>query len=255
MLCFSRGFRYHRLDGQNGPFSNLTLFLLAFCLLYILAILIMSQISARDPTSVFFRPALGYQREYSLLRQAQAESYIATIPSEPLLSKYNSEHKSLGMCVGIVTFARKDVRYFRSAVGSFLEGLESSEQERIYLIPMITHTDPTVHPACSDPWLGMVSDEILLCNKSVSGEKMEYLRRLEKEDKGFREKPLFDYSYLLQACMDVGTPYIAILEDDVIAMDGWLHRTCDALRSIETKVSSDKNLAPRKLTLISPFPD
>lgn len=44
-----------------------------------------------------------------------------------------------------------------------------------------------------------------------------------------REKALFDYTYLLKACQAVNASYVAMLEDDVLALDGWYHRTRQAL--------------------------
>jgi hypothetical protein len=52
---------------------------------------------------------------------------------------------------------------------------------------------------------------------------------MELEGELFREKGLFDYTYLLESCYDTGAPYIAIFEDDVIAMDGWYHRTLSSI--------------------------
>jgi hypothetical protein len=45
----------------------------------------------------------------------------------------------------------------------------------------------------------------------------------------FREKALFDYTYLMEPCYDSGAPYMTLFEDDIIALDGWFHRTMNAL--------------------------
>ena len=49
------------------------------------------------------------------------------------------------------------------------------------------------------------------------------------------QKAIFDYSYLLKACSKVNADYIAIIEDDVIALDGWYLRTLNALHIVESK--------------------
>ncbi|KAK4498670.1 hypothetical protein PRZ48_009180 [Zasmidium cellare] len=41
---------------------------------------------------------------------------------------------------------------------------------------------------------------------------------------------LYDYTYLLKACYDTEAPYIATIEDDVVAMDGWYHRTIEGIK-------------------------
>jgi hypothetical protein len=43
---------------------------------------------------------------------------------------------------------------------------------------------------------------------------------MEDEGGEFVTKRLYDYSYLLSTCAEQHTPYIAIFEDDTIAMDG-----------------------------------
>jgi hypothetical protein len=48
---------------------------------------------------------------------------------------------------------------------------------------------------------------------------------------------MFDYAYLLSKCEDTFIPYVAIIEDDTLAMDGWYHRTMDALHEAEQQVA------------------
>lgn len=254
MLWFPRlRYRYRRLV-QHETSSHLRLFLLAFCILYFVALLAAGFRSQRDPTSFFFNPNKGYQRVYSHLRQEQAESFIQHVPKKGSVytpTKFNPEKRSKSMCIGVATVARKDVRYFRAAVGSLLEGLDPHERERLYVILFIAHTDPSIHPAFGEAWLETVADEILLYNKSVTTTQIEYLKKLEENKKSFYDKPLFDYTYLLNACYDTGAPHIILFEDDIIAMDGWFHRTDAALKDIKAILGKDKRTAPRKL----PSPD
>jgi hypothetical protein len=48
---------------------------------------------------------------------------------------------------------------------------------------------------------------------------------MEQEKGLFREKDLYNYTYVLKACEATGAPHIAMFEDDVVAIDGWYHRT------------------------------
>ncbi|KAF3392491.1 hypothetical protein F1880_008792, partial [Penicillium rolfsii] len=73
----------------------------------------------------------------------------------------------------------------------------------------------------------------------------ETIRLLESlEAKTFaREKGLLDYTYLLRACESIDTAYTVMLEDDVIALDGWYNWTKIALSVAEQKTieeSADK---------------
>lgn len=248
MLCFSRlRYRYQRL-GHKESFSALQIFLIGFCLVYIIALLFARAFTQRDPTSYFFNPNKGYQRIYSHLRQEQAEGFIQQVSNkaqDTVPTKFNPEKRSTSLCIGVATVARKDVRYFRAAMGSLLEGLSARERERLYVVLFIAHTDPTVHPAFGEAWLDTVADEVLLYSKSVPPAQIEYLRKLETNKKSFYDKPLFDYTYLLQACYNTSAPYMILFEDDIVAMDGWLHRTKAGLQEIEDKMKKDKRLAQR----------
>ncbi|KAJ5667628.1 hypothetical protein N7507_003492 [Penicillium longicatenatum] len=99
------------------------------------------------------------------IRLEQATAYIDVPPHRP------------GFYLGIATIARNGVRYFKSAVGTILEGL-------IY----------------AEPWLHKVADRVLLCNASEVN--IDYIRELELDKAKIigREKALFNYVYLLKAC-------------------------------------------------------
>jgi hypothetical protein len=56
---------------------------------------------------------------------------------------------------------------------------------------------------------------------------------MEAEGDLLTKKGLFDYSYLLSICAQQSTPYIAIFEDDTLAMDEWYHRTISAISVAE----------------------
>lgn len=76
-----------------------------------------------------------------------------------------------------------------------------------------------------------LADKVLVYDE----ENIGYVKKLEESDKVAAEKGLFDYTYLLKACEATGAPYVMLVEDDVIAMDGWYHRTKQALVDAERK--------------------
>lgn len=187
----------------------------------------------RDPTSLFFDPQRGYAEGYSSVRRQEADTFIASAS----LSTYNktmvSSSPTPKFCVGVISVARDNVRYFRTAVGSLLEGLTIEERQEIYLVLFIAHTDPTKHPAYSESWLTNVADKVL--TYSLSEDQLEHINSLEQDRGSIREKALFDFTYLLKTCSAVGAPHIIMNEDDVIALDGWYHRTKKALEIAEEK--------------------
>ncbi|CAG8096656.1 unnamed protein product [Penicillium nalgiovense] len=184
---------------------------LFFLLFYVLLIMVARRQSSRDPTSIFFDPTKAYDPVYSAIRLEQAASFIdaASNDTEPQIPQGPRQPK---FCLGIATIARKGARYFQATVGTFLEGLSEEERAGIHLILFIAHTDPSQHPAYAEPWLYKLADEA-----KIAG----------------REKALFDYTYLLKACANIDTPYVVMLEDDLVALDGWYHRTQAALSSAE----------------------
>ena len=88
--------------------------------------------------------------------------------------------------------------------------------------PRVTSSEPNpfANPEYHEPWLANLVDHVLLYETS----QLEHITALEK-NVGNREKMLFDYTYTLKTCINSRTPYIAMLEDDVLASDGWFWRT------------------------------
>ncbi|KAJ5634785.1 hypothetical protein N7528_002627 [Penicillium herquei] len=203
-----------------------------FIPIYILLVFCARNISSRDPGSVFFRPWTAYDFSYSALRLQQSDAFIQDIKEMAQNeTARSSSHPEL--CVGVATVARQGIRYFKSTVGSLLEGLSEEERSGINLILFIAHTNASEHPAYAEPWLFKVADNVLLYDPQTVD--IDHIRTLETDTAKVhgREKPLFDYTYLLEACAATNAPYIAMIEDDVVAQDGWYHKTLEAIESAD----------------------
>ena len=205
-----------------------------------------NSVSSRDPTSLLFSPREGYKPAYSAIRIAQAEDFVAAASNGSKSAAPTSNAEAKKLCVGIPSIARKGARYLRTAVGSLLEGLTPEERAEIALIVFVPHSDPTIHPAYTEQWLPDLADEVLVYD--VTEDQMKHIKEMEAEGGLYREKGLYDYAYLVKACYKTGTPYIAMLEDDTIAMDGWFHRTMAAVEQVET-LSALKKASPDFLYL------
>lgn len=220
-----------------SSFSHLTqlsprsIAILCFIALYVCAAQYCRLNYYRDPTSFFFDPQRAYVQGYSSVRRQEADTFIESATTATFNKTRASSTPKL--CVGIASVARHGARYFRTSVGSLLEGLAEEERQDFYLVLFIAQTDPRMHPAYSEKWLENVADRVL--TYTLPEEQLEHIRGLEKDRESFREKALFDYTYLLKACSAVGAPYIVMIEDDVIAQDGWYHRTQKALEVAETQ--------------------
>lgn len=208
--------------------------LLGFAILYGLAVNWARTRCWRDPTSAFFAEDKAYEPAYSVLRTEQANAFLEHANNNTLPLHFQSKasaHPTI--CVGITSVARKGAQYLQGAVGSVLEGLTAEERGNLYLIILIAHLNPAEHPAYAEPWLHSLADKVLLYDPDMVD--LEHIRKLETpEAKTFaREKGLLDYIYLLRACESINTSYTVMLEDDVIALDGWYHRTKQALSEAE----------------------
>ncbi|KAL8967074.1 MAG: hypothetical protein Q9183_003082, partial [Haloplaca sp. 2 TL-2023] len=161
---------------------------------------------ARDPTSAFFNPDRGYERIYSLHRQHQAETFVQAANTTPVGlptdgdSSKGRSGKSPNMCIGVATVERPTEQYIRPAFGSLIEGLSSEDRNQLHTIVLIAHTDPQQHPGYREPWLAKLSDQVLLYD-SAQKEQFDDLKKME-EEKDYRRKAIFDYTYLLNKCVD-----------------------------------------------------
>ncbi|KAJ5914961.1 hypothetical protein N7504_003844 [Penicillium tannophilum] len=207
---------------------------LLFIPLYALLILYARSRSAHDPGSVFFDPWTGYDASYSAIRIEEGDIYIEATDNMTV-SGFQKASNEPQLCVGIATVAREGIRYLRSTVGTLLDGLSDEERRNIYLIIFIAHSDPSEHPAYDERWLSELPDQVLLYNEDEVD--IDHIRLLEKSPKRVgRQKALLDYQYLLTACNQIATPYTLMLEDDVVAQDGWYHRTQEAVASAERQM-------------------
>jgi hypothetical protein len=204
--------------------------------LVLIVLYTINSISAYDPTSIYFRPSRGYAPRYSAIRRDQAEAYITAYDHAPYdIYHASDDEKKRKLCVGIPSIKRDGIQYLPATVGSLLEGLTREEREEIYFIIFIPHSEPGMHPSYSEEWLSGLADEVLTYDFGF--DRMQYIRNMEQVGGRAIEKAAFDYSYLLNKCAEQFTPYVAIFEDDTIAMDGWYHRTMAAVHEAEQQAA------------------
>ncbi|KAB8339064.1 hypothetical protein FH972_022000 [Carpinus fangiana] len=196
-------------------------------------------ISGNDPTSLFYRAPRDPEKQwpYSSFRRAEASSII-----EEAISIHNSGVNDTSailkaspsqppeLCIGIATVARPNARYFSSAVGSLLHHLSPEERARIHLVLLVAHIDQRNHPAWSEGWVQILADTLLTYDTLPDAE-IDRVKEMEVEGGEYRRKGLYDYAYLLDTCMQTGAPNVLVLEDDVVAMDGWFARTRAAVQA------------------------
>ena len=193
-------------------------------------------VSSADPTSLFFDPAWGYQRHYSLQRQHEAEEFIKNAAHSPLQPQGGIKPPRL--CVGIPTVAREGESYLGATVGSLLAGLNATERAELHVAVLIAHSLPSKHAVFHEAWLEHSVDKVLVYN-NISGPVFSNLTRWEK-DRSFGKKGLFDYVYVLHYCATIGAEWIAMIEDDTLAVEGWYPRVIEALRVVNDQMEGSK---------------
>jgi hypothetical protein len=203
--------------------------LAGFSIFYLFLIQYCRHANYRDPTSYFFDPSHAYDRMYSADRIREADAFIRS--AELLSAGPKPAQQPPVMCVGVTTVARREEQFVRRTIGSLLDGLSEDERHSLYLNILIGHTDPSKHPIFNDKWVE------ILPNKVLEYKKTDIARIREWEDGGwYRNKTIFDYTYLLNDCYATGARYIAMVEDDTLAVEGWYPRALEALRDVETKM-------------------
>ncbi|KAK3698298.1 hypothetical protein LTR37_017006 [Vermiconidia calcicola] len=214
----------------SSPTARVIYFFAGF---FFLLVLVAQHKAWRDPGSVFFDPSRAYDFQYSNVRLRQAYEYLAEAANQPFHRSPTISQEDVALCVGVASIARNGARYLRTTVASLLKGLTQDERDQIQLVIFIAETNASVHPAYQEKWLENLADDVLLYD--ISQEKLDHFQDLEEHNALVSEKMLFDYMYVMRACYDTGAPYIVLFEDDVLAMDGWFHRTMSGLRRAEEK--------------------
>ncbi|KAK3724194.1 hypothetical protein LTR37_001319 [Vermiconidia calcicola] len=208
-----------------------TLALLLFLAYFLLVLVDVRHHSWRDPGSVFFDSENAFERQYSLLRETEAENFIQNLDENVSYQKAGPEPS---LCVGITTVQREGARYFRRALGSVLADLTETERSDIFIMPFIVNPNPTEHQAYNEDWLFPLSDEVLTYAFATEEVKAR-LQEITADGSDIRRKALFDYIYLLRACHEKDTEWIIMLEDDTVAAEGWYYRTKKGLEDLVGK--------------------
>lgn len=222
-----------RLCSGRAHISTTGVLFCTFSFLYIIFVRYYHYASYRDPTSFFFDPSRAYERRYSSARIAEAEDFLRDAsgvnkPTRP-------ETWTPTICVGISTVARRREQYVGLTVASLLEGLSEVERKSVFLNLLIGNTEPSTHPSFSEKWIETLPDRLLTYHK----DDPDFERLKNWEEGGFyRNKTIYDYTNLLKNCYDTGAEYVAMIEDDTLAVKGWLPSALQALDDVKQRTAN-----------------
>ncbi|KAG9233269.1 hypothetical protein BJ875DRAFT_496803 [Amylocarpus encephaloides] len=97
-------------------------------------------------------------------------------------------------------------------------------------------TEPALSAHAPVMCIGVATIETL-ANKVLGYKKTDIAHVKEWEDGGwYRNRSIFDYTYLLNDCYATAARYIAMIEDDTLAVEGWYPRALLALAHVEKQM-------------------
>lgn len=210
-------------------------FLISYLVLYLFAVLYCQRNFYRDPGSFFFDEVEGYRPIYSLERVERAKTFIKWVSGEQA-SSYRADgddsRHNKNLCLGIATIKRPEEQYVHMTLGSLLVDLTPAEREEIYLTVLFGHQVGTEHPLFKEPWVHNVTDKILTYAE-LKYRPPNLVGAANKEHR-IAKKTLKDYGFLLRTCLnETEAPWIAVVEDDVLAQEGWYRRTMRSLYRLQ----------------------
>ncbi|KAE8548686.1 hypothetical protein EYB25_009067 [Talaromyces marneffei] len=220
-------------------------FLFIFILAYLAVLLLLRWRVSHDPGSPFFT-VQGYAPKYSLTRLQQAQTFLQNIVHSDIERIKKIEHiNEIGptlprLCIGMPTARRSQEQYVDITIASLFAQLTPQERAQILFNLLIAHTNPDEHPfydgSASTVNASRLADNVLFYHDIAGGSKAmtNTIRQLEEKGK-FHEKSYYDYDLLLHQCAASMAPYILILEDDVLAQEGWYARTMESLQKLDTE--------------------
>jgi hypothetical protein len=222
---------------RNKDSSKAAWVIATFGIFILFSVAYLRVISYDDPTSAFFDASRAYQRRYTALRMQEAEDFISSSATANANGRATETGKQTPqVCIGIATVARRNHQYVRSTVGSLFEGLGRDERDMLVFTFFIAHTKPSEHPVYGESWLDHLPDRL----PEYDPLSPDYDQVKLWEDGGwYRNKSIYDYRFLLEDCYSTQAQFIAIIEDDTLAIKGWFPHLLKALSVVRSRMTRD----------------
>ncbi|KAL1914440.1 uncharacterized protein VTP21DRAFT_8892 [Calcarisporiella thermophila] len=176
--------------------------------------------------------------------------------------------RDVDICVVVVTVFRKHKQYLEYAIGSVLDTLSASEREKFHLALFVADPDPgrTLRHAARHNITRLVDTVFTYpCNHTMSvdgvpdgykiaceEEKLRPASSIPDSQEGAKvfhrmrtldirnnhdawvTKEIFDYAMVTRYCLEeTNAPWCLVLEDDVVASEGWAPALRSALKEVE----------------------
>lgn len=216
-----------------------------FWLIWLAAVLWCYINSADDPGSIFFKPKRAYGRRYSAQREIEARDWLDKAGVKPLIETSTKAKLNEFLCIGIPSINRPHTRFLETSLGTLTDSLSEAERASIHIIVLLADANPKNHGSYGQPWLSRLADDVI--TYEFEGESAfpvpepdDAYREIPRElrlgrtrGNGRAENMQLDHSILVEACQKHGSPYFALVQDDVIASKDWLQRLWRGVAHLE----------------------
>lgn len=199
-----------------------------------------------DPSSIFFSRARAFYRSYSAAREAEVHDFLDKILSKPPVSTTEQENELL--CVGIPSVNRTSSTYLLNTMGSLMDTLTKEERDSVYFVVLLADKNPRQHFAYGQRWLSWLADDVVVYD---SKEDRGTTPQREEPEDAYRVIPYdirrkgrgrtraetthIDHSVLIETCRLRGSPYFALVQDDIIASRDWFSRLKAGIAEVEQR--------------------
>ncbi|KAF4982241.1 hypothetical protein FZEAL_2125 [Fusarium zealandicum] len=214
--------------------------------------------SYQDPSSLFYDSSRAYARNYSAIREFEADDFLRRAASTPATAErpwiYHGRNMGSGnakkldghrICIGVPSVRREREQFTGRTIASLVDTLSPEERRLVNLKVLLADDAPQNHPAWQQAWLHNVADEVLAYGEG-RGDSRDAAhqhttlisRRLAVEDDRNKRVQL-DYANIINACRNTQADYFVLIEDDVIASRDWFQRLHRSLEETEAQNNGD----------------
>ncbi|KAK4661469.1 uncharacterized protein QC763_701950 [Podospora pseudopauciseta] len=217
---------------------------LLFLLVWLLLLLISYLNSYDDPSSIFYSETASYTPRHSKLLSHQADLYLANPPPRPPPPSDENDNKFL--CIGIPSINRTTQSFLKHTIGTLLLPLSPAQRSSVHLVVLLADRPAAKHSAYGEGWLEKVVDEVLIYDDPPPSEGGVYKKvpfeLVDGRERGKTrvENMRLDHSLLVETCMNHGSEYFALVEDDVVASGDWLTRLNKGLGFLEGRKGEEE---------------
>ncbi|EON95703.1 putative integral membrane protein [Phaeoacremonium minimum UCRPA7] len=191
-----------------------------------------------DPSSIFYDTRRAYEQRFSLVRSAEADQFL----KQPSGVKSSASQKDKLLCIGIPSVNRTSESFLSHTVATLTDTLTPDERKSVHIVVLLADKSPQAHFAYGQKWLDQIVDEVLVYDTESTPSNISDVYRTipfnvykDPRGDGRVENMRLDHSVLVETCRNYGSPYFALVEDDIVASRDWFRRFKKGLAYTESQ--------------------